>query len=191
MGCGAPKSVRVVLDHIVETLSLNKNWKAMKLGYGRHSERERAWDHRRRQELLDDAVLRRRDLIDLPDPEQEGFAERCDLARRTVIRVGEWLAKRGLAHIVHEHGRHEVPDKYGTMHMVGRGGCLPGGKGAAGVWLPGAAPEPADPPSQDPDEELPPSGPRRPLGELLAEQRAAVGSTGPPPRQPAAAGRGP
>lgn len=186
MGCGAPKSVRVVLDHIVETLALNPTWKVIKLGYGRHSERERAWDHRRRGELLAQAVVRRRDLVQLPDPEKEGFAERCDMSRRTVIRAGRWLVARGLAHIFHEHGHNEVPDKYGTLHQIGRGGCVPGGKGCAGVWLPGSAP----PPGADPPPELDPSPAptnRPSYGDLLAQQRAANGSSGRPSRHPAAA----
>jgi hypothetical protein len=163
-GMSAPMSVLAVLDHLVETQALNRHWRLprIRLGYGRHSEKERAWDYRRRVQVAQERGERR--LVQLPRPQRDGFAEILGCNRRTVIRAMHWLVGRTLVQIHHEHGSRPLADRNGVEHMVGRGGCLPGGVGCAATWSPATtageseraapdvapiAPEPEPAPRQD------------------------------------------
>lgn len=157
-------SVVAVLDHLVETQALNRHWKVprIRLGYGRHSEKERAWDYRRRAQVAQERGQRR--LIQLPRPQQDGFAEVLGCNRRTVIRAMHWLVDRALVRIHHENGARPLTYRNGTEHLVARGGCLKGGVGCAATWTPVIAAEPdREPPLPAP--ESPPPAPRadRPL----------------------------
>lgn len=175
-GMRAPASVLVVLDHLVETQALAPHLPLarIRLGYGRHSEKERAWDRRRRAQVAEEVGARR--LVQLPKDERDGFAERTGISRRTVIRAAVWLRGRSLVHIFHELGVHSVPDRYGTEHEMGRGGCLPGGKGCAATWLPGVPPPPPAPPEPEPE---PPSRPREKIADVAARLGRAPGDRGP------------
>lgn len=171
-----PTSVRAVLDHLVETQALNRHWKLprIRLGYGKHSTKERAWDERRRAQVAAEVGVRR--LVQLPRPQADGFAEKLGCSRRTVIRAMHWLRRHELVWVYHELGTHRVRDRFGVEHEVGRGGCLPGGIGAAATWTPVLAqPEPEAPPPPDPDPD-PPTGTRRPLASYLgADPRRSRG----------------
>lgn len=179
---GAPAGVLVVLNHLVETQALNPHWRLprIRLGYGRHSEKERAWDRQRRAQIA--AERGRPRLVEMPRQEQPGFAENTGLSRRTVIRAKAWLVGRQLVQIHHELGTHLVPDRFGVEHEIGRGGCLPGGIGCAATWLPYGLPGPPAP-VPPPDPGAPPPGPdtTTPAGRMAAEYlaRGRPGPRGP------------
>lgn len=153
----APHSVVLILDWLIAKQATDL--KAMKLprirvGYGRHSAKERAWDAQRRAKVARECGIRR--LVQLPPVQRDGLAELVGLSRRQAIRVGRWLQSRGLIHIHHELGTHPVRDHYGVEHQVGRGGCLPGGVGCAAEWRAGVDVQPDEP---EPEPEAPLPGP--------------------------------
>lgn len=172
-GMHAPMSVRAVVDWLVETQAVNRHWKLprIRISYGRHSEKERAWDQRRREQLAQERGRGfRRRLVQLPRPERDGLAEEVGCSRRTVIRAMRWLLAHGLVMIHHENGTHFVPARIGGVeHEIGRGGCLRGGVGCAATWSPAVAGAPnpeAGPPEPGPPPEPVPM-PRRPLSAFL------------------------
>jgi hypothetical protein len=160
----APPSVLVVLDFIVEFFALNRaiSKPHLRQGYGRHSEKERAWDRRRRSEVEEEG----RRLVPLPQPQRDGFAEKTGLARRTIMRDKAWLVAAGLVHVHHEGGMHSVRDRHGNEHWIGRGGCSAGGVGVAAEWRPGVQPPPPSDPPPDPPSPAP-AAPRPPLAQLI------------------------
>lgn len=163
-----PQSVRVVLDQLVETQALNSHWRLprIRVGYGQHSEKEREWDHRAREQLVDEGVHRRH-LVQLPAQQRDGLAELCGMSRRTAIRAGRWLAQRGLVHLYHEHGVHPPGHR---LAGIGKGGCIAGGAGAATEWRPGVASAPEPPPERQPEAEG--HAPRRSMSSELERVRA-------------------
>jgi hypothetical protein len=173
LGMRPPQCVVVVLNYLVEKQALNSHWQMprIRIGYGRHSEKERAWDHRRREQLIEEGAARRH-LVQLPTRQQDGIAEICGMSRRSAIRAGRWLVARKLVYLFHEHGLHPIGHKF---EGIGRGGCIAGGVGAATEWRAGAAPGPESEPEPEPEPKPAPG--RRPLREIDAEARA-----GRPPR---------
>lgn len=177
---GAPSGVLVVLNHLVETQSINSHWPLprIRLGYGAHSDKERAWDRQRRAQIA--AERGRPRLVEMPRQERPGFAEHTGISRRTVIRAMHWLVDRDLVRIHHELGTHPVPDRFGVEHEIGRGGCLPGGIGCAATWLPFGIPAPASPePPPDPGTQPPVQPDPATPGGRMAAQYLARGRPGP------------
>lgn len=182
----APKSVLLVLDWLVETQAINRHWKLprIRVGNGHHSAAERRWDQHRRDQVAEDLGAHR--LVRLPQDEKQGLAELIGVSRRTVIRAKAWLVDRGLVHVHHANGVRPLSYPYGYVgrhnrtafagirtHVVPRGGCLAGGVGCASEWIAGAEPSAPEPP-YSPPEPGPGRPPRRPLGEIAAEQRPPV-----------------
>lgn len=157
---GAPPTVLLVLDWMCEFFALNKHLQepVCRIGYGRHSEAERRWDRRRRRQLVEEGLARRR-LIQIPNPEREGLAEKIGICRRSPIRVGQWLALHQLARVRHLDAAgklhmHPVPVRRSGPHaereiQMGRGGCKAGGIGLAGEWVPWSFSPPGPAPAPD------------------------------------------
>lgn len=192
----APQSVLRVLDHHVEIAALNRHWKpdaGIRIGYGRHSPKEREWDQRRRGQLIDEGLPKRR-LIQLPNPGRDGLAEKQGMWRQTAILAGHWLAARHLVRRSYTQdvngktygGTHPVPVRKsgphaGVEHEMGRGGCLPGGIGLAVEWFPIPPGTPAPAPPPPPRDETAPEPPATGLPQWVKD---AVPRGGPRPRGP-------
>lgn len=175
-----PPSVKLVIDALAERKrklgrSAHERGLPVLIGYGDGTEKEQAWRGRR-------PVQRPR------HPAETTLTELTGLSRRSVIRAIQLLDQLGLMHRHRMYGEHvgeldereyKCRTRAGLVrdlhrHLVGRGGCGPGGKGNANCYHPDGVEGPEHPlppvprPRSDPS---PVPSKRGSFAALLAQQR--------------------